>query len=276
MSSNKALIVLQENSGRVELPSGVPASLHDAIFAVIDGLAETFEDVKTTIQAANHYDVVHLLTDNLCSRKELLNTLVAETLKNRTIDLIVLGHGSAEKLVMKKKPDLKGGIDGNIRTLLNDAKSKPKHKKAIRNNGHTLNSFKFNLRMVYMCNCYGSTLNDDWIRIGAKVSIGSKRNNYMPEPMITFFTHNWLSGEKIKNAAKNAYTDTSFFYGLLYPPRTKITYKDIIVEYPCPTFTNLLKKCKKKIRVRKGVKFITNSKITDSKLIVSGNGNMVF
>ena len=85
MSTNKALIVLQENSGRVELPDGVPTPLRDTVFAVIDGLAETFEDIKTTLQAANRYDVVHLLTDNLCCRGELLNALVSETQRNRTI-----------------------------------------------------------------------------------------------------------------------------------------------------------------------------------------------
>lgn len=102
MSTNKALIVLQENSGKIELPPGVSASLRDIIYSVIDGLSETFEDIKTTLQAAGRYDVVHLLTDNLCSRSQLLNALVTETRNNRTIDLIVLGHGSSENLVMKK------------------------------------------------------------------------------------------------------------------------------------------------------------------------------
>ena len=38
-----------------------------------------------------------------------------------------------------------------------------------------------NLRMVYMCNCYGSTVNDDWLAAGAKASVGSHMNDMMPE-----------------------------------------------------------------------------------------------
>lgn len=262
MSTKKALIVLQENSGRVELPDGVPAPLRDIIFAVIDGLAETFEDIKTTLQSANRYDVVHLLSDNLCSRKQLLNALVIETKQNRTIDLIILGHGSNENLVMKKKPNLSGGSSGNIRSLLTDAQSRGVN--------------KLNLRMVYMCNCYGSTLNDDWVAIGAKTSVGSKMNDYMPEPMTTFFIHNWLSGQKVKDAAKNAYQTTVPFFVPVYPPTTRIRYKKIKVPYPCPTWTDPFKMCEKEVQVPDGVDLITNSKIVETQLIVGGNVNTVF
>lgn len=262
MSTNKALIVLQENSGRVPLPVSVPGPLRDAIFAVIDGLAETFEDIKTTLQAGNRYDVVHLLTDNLCSRSELLNTLATETLKQRTIDLIVLGHGSNECLMMKKKPHLSGGTRGNIRSLLTDAKRD--------------NINKLNLRTVYMCNCYGSTLNDDWIAMGAKASVGSKMNDYMPEPMTTFFIHNWLNGRNVQDAAKNAYQATIPFYTAVYPPTTKIKYSTVKVPYPCPTWSDPLKMCEKKVEVPSGVDLKTNSKIIETELIVRGDGNIVF
>ncbi len=262
MSTNKALILLQENSGRVELPPGIPAPLRDAIFAVIDGLAETFENIKTTLQAANRYDVVHLLTDNLCSRSQLLNALVIETKKNRTIDLIVLGHGSSENLVMKIRPNLSGGPRGNIRSL----------RPAAQRRGVT----KLNLRMVYMCNCFGSTLNDDWTAIGAKASVGSRMNDYMPEPMTTFFIHNWLSGQKVKDAAKNAYRATIPFYVAVYPPTTKIRHKKIKVRYPCPTWTDPFKMCDKEVQIPDGVDLITNSKIAETELVVRGNGNTVF
>jgi hypothetical protein len=262
MSTNKALIVLQENSGRVALPGGVPAPLRDAIFAVIDGLAETFEDIKTTLQSANRYDVVHLLTDNLCSRSQLLNALVTETQRNRIIDLIVLGHGSNETLMMKRLPHLSGGASGNIRKLLTDAQR--------------LGVNKLNLRMVYMCNCYGSTLNDDWVAIGAKASVGSKMNDYMPEPMTTFFIHNWLAGQKVRDAARNAYQATIPFYVLAYPPTLRRRYKTIKVPYPCPTWTDPLKMCERELQVPDGVDLITNSKIVETELLVRGNGNTVF
>ncbi len=81
MSSQKALIVLQENSGKVPLPNTVSNSLHDVIYNVIDQLAETFENIKITLQSTTHYDVVHLLTDNLCTHSRLLYILISETKK---------------------------------------------------------------------------------------------------------------------------------------------------------------------------------------------------
>jgi hypothetical protein len=88
MPTNKALIVLQENSGRVPLPAGISSDIRDAIFAVVDRLIETIEDVKVRLQAEGRYDVVHLLTDDACSRSNLLDRLVTETQKGRVIDLI--------------------------------------------------------------------------------------------------------------------------------------------------------------------------------------------
>lgn len=262
MSTNKALIVLQENSGRVPLPPGVPTALADATFALIDGLAETFEDIKTTLQANNRYDVVNLLTDNLCSRAKLLDALLTETQRGRTIDLIILGHGSSERLIMKRQPNLTGGSTGNVRTLLTDAQNR--------------GVASFNLRMVYMCNCYGSTLNDDWLAIGAKVAVGSKLNDYMPEPMTTFFVHNWLGGQSAKDAAKNAYQATIPFYVALYPPTTRVVHKTIKVRYPCPTLLDPSRMCEKEVQVPDRVDLVANSKIVETELIVSGNGNVKF
>ncbi|HWS98972.1 MAG TPA: hypothetical protein VN256_01780 [Pyrinomonadaceae bacterium] len=262
MPTNKSLIVLQENSGRVPLDSSVPAALRQQISLVIDGLSEMFEDLKTTLQAAGRYDVVHLLTDNSCSRAKLLDALVAETSAGRTTDLIVLGHGSPEKLNLKVNPHLRGGASGNIRSLLTDAGTRG------------VNSLK--LRMVYMCNCFGSTVNDDWLAIGAKVSVGSHQLDMMPEPMTTFFVHNWLAGQKARDAAKNAYAATIPFYLPIYPPTTRIKYKKIKVPYPCPTLTNPLKICKKTVEVPDGVEFTPNTYVEQTKLIVAGDQNARF
>ena len=262
MATNKSIVVLQENSGKVELPRLVPAMLREAIYAIVDALAETFEDVKTTLQASNRYDTVHLLTDNLCSRTSLLNCLVEETKKGRWIDLIVLGHGSSESLELKKRPNLSGGLNGNIRSLLSDAQRRG------------VASIK--LRMVYMCNCYGSTLNDDWVAVGAKASVGSKMNDYMPEPMTTFFVHNWLNGQKVRDAAKNAYESTIPFYLAIYQPSIRVRQKKIKVKYPCPSLNNPLKLCEKEVEVPDGVDFVPNSKVVETELLIAGNGNLTF
>ncbi len=262
MPTNKSLIVLQENSGQIPLDSSVPTALKQQITFLIDGLAETFENVKTTLQSVGRYDVVHLLTDNSCSRAKLLDALVSEAKTGRTTDLIILGHGSPEKLVLKLTPHLRGGASQNIRSLLTDAQARG------------VNSLK--LRMVYMCNCFGSTLNDDWLAIGAKVSIGSHQLDMMPEPMTTFFVHNWLAGQKAKDAAKNAYEATIPFYLPFYPPTTKIKYKKIEVPYPCPTLTDPFRVCKKTVEIPDGVVFVPHTNVEQTKLIVGGDQNAKF
>lgn len=262
MPTNKALIVLQENSGQIPFDPSIPPAVEQQVTFFIDTLAETFENIKTTLQSAGRYDVVHLLTDNSCSRAKLLDALVSETQNGRTIDLIVLGHGSPERLILKVTPHLRGGTNKNIRSLLTDA--------------NALGVDAFNLRMVYMCNCHASTLNDDWLAIGADVSIGSQQNDMMPEPMTTYFIHNWLAGQKAKDAAKNAYEATIPLYLPFYPPTIKINYRSVDVPYPCPTLTDPLKTCKQTVRVPDGVKFVPHTYVEQTKLIVGGNQNATF
>ena len=256
--TDKVLIVLQENSGRVPLPVNVSPDLELLIFNVIDSLAETFEDLKSSLQAAGKYKFVVLLTDAACKRKNLLQALVHHTKRKRIIDLVILGHGTTERLSLNGEK-LTGGKNGNIRSLLKDAR-----KRGCR---------KLNLRMVYMCNCYASTLNDDWRKVGAEASIGSIRNDYMPEPMTTFFIHNWLSGQKAKVAARNAYQATIPFFTPIYLPTVTPRYKTRKVTYPCGLegIPPKIKYCKKTVQVPDGVTYKENSKITDTRLVVSGN-----
>jgi hypothetical protein len=259
---SKALIVLQENTGDVPLDPSVPNELRPLIKTVVDGLAETFEDVKTTLQAAGRYDIVHLLTDNSCSRARLLDCLVLETKNGRAIDLIVLGHGRPEELILKTGPNLTGGPSSNIRTLKADAR-----KKGVRT---------LNLRMVYMCNCFASTVNDDWLAIGANVSIGSKQLDMMPEPMTTFFVHNWLNGQTANQAASNAYQATIPFFLPFYPPVVTIKYKTITWPYPCPTPTNWLKTCTGSAQVPDGITTTPHTYVQQTELVVSGSGGTKF
>lgn len=262
--TNKALIILQENSGQTPFDQSIPPSIRQQANGIVDGLTERLEDTLAILQGAGRYDVIHLLTDNLCSRAKLLDALVLETQNQRKIDLIVLGHGAAEKLVLKVTPHLRGGngANGNIQSLLADAQ--------------TRGVSSLNLRMVYMCNCFGSTLNDDWLAIGAKASVGSRQLDMMPEPMATFFIHNWVTGQKVKDAAKNAYEATIPFYIPVYPPTVETTYRTLEVAYPCPTLTDPLRMCTRRLQIPDGVKVTPNTYVDQTKLIVSGNQDLRF
>ena len=219
----KVLIVLQENTGRlVYLPDGTPAEVQALVNAVVDRLAETFENLKSTLQANGKYNKVVLLTDVNCTRAKLLENLVFYTKQGMTIDLLILGHGSPNALTIYGRQYLTGQTStnlGNIRTLLTDARAQ--------------GCQKLNLRLVYMCNCDGSTTNDDWIAIGALHSIGPKGLNYMPEPQITFFMNNWVGGQTPGTAATNAYNGSIPFFQLIFPPQPVVRWEKKPVTYPC-------------------------------------------
>ncbi len=265
MATNKSLIVLQENSGNTPFDDSLPGPLRQAAQGLVDGLAETFEDLKTSLLAGNHYDIVHYLTDNACTRAKLLERLIDETRKGRTIDLVALGHGSPEKLVLKSGPNLtgqRGANTGTIRDLLKDARAQ-----GVK---------QFNLRLVYMCNCDASTVNDDWLAIGAQASVGARRLNAMPEPTKTFFLHNWLGGQKVKDAARKAYEASIPFWVVVYPPRLKVRYKTIKMRVPAPTFRDPFATREVAMQVPDGAELIPNDSVVSSQLLVAGHGNLKF
>jgi hypothetical protein len=263
MARQKTLIVLQENTGRTPFDDSLPGPLRRLVNAMIDGLAETFEDVKMRLQAGGRYHTVHQLTDAACTRARLLQALVDETNKKRIIDLIVLGHGEPERLLLYEPPHLEGDAGTrSIRELLTDARN--------------LGVESLNLRMVFMCNCHGATVNDDWLEVGAKVSVGPRALDMMPEPMTTFFLHNWMAGQRARLAAKNAYEATVPFYLPFYPPSPRIQYKTVEVPYPCPTLSDPLRICKKSLEVPAGVDLVSHTYVQQSELVVAGDANARF
>lgn len=182
--TNKVLIVLQENTGKLNvLPDNTPKEFKSFFSAAVDRIAETFEDIKSELQGSTRYKKVIFLTDVNCTKAKLLANLIQETVNGNEIDLFCFGHGSQELLVLHDET-LTGGTTGTIRKLLTDARAQKGSK------------FDFNLRLVYMCECIGSTVNDDWRAIGARVSVGSKCLNFMAEPMITLFIHKYLLENK--------------------------------------------------------------------------------
>ncbi|MBM3946044.1 MAG: hypothetical protein FJ315_01420 [SAR202 cluster bacterium] len=105
----------------------------------------------------------------------------------------------------------------------------------------------------------------------------------MPEPMTTFFIHNWLGGQSVSNAANNAYNATIPFYTVVYPPSPRVRYKTITYEYPCGVevdprnpLNTRVKMCSGTKDIPDGVDLVTNSKVTETRLVVSGDGSCRF
>jgi hypothetical protein len=155
----------------------------------------------------------------------------------------VLGHGDTERLILHNGEELTGfrrptrtdpGTNGNIRALITEARQR---KGA---------SFKFNLRLVHMCNCLAASVNDDWLAIGAQTVVGTRFINWMPEPMITFFWDDFVKNDKrVIEAASDSYAASSAIWQVVpgYATRDASTHR---------------------------------TKIQDSVQVVSGNGNLIF
>ena len=133
-----------------------------------------------------HYGKVIILRDGSASYTELKNTLIDQTRDKKTIDLFILTHGGHDFI------SVVGGINSAKIQAIKTA------------NGNS----PLNLRVVYMMNCVGSSLNNAWLSIGAKASSGAIKNNYLPEPSMYLFWTNWKSGQSFQNAVENAYKTT--------------------------------------------------------------------
>jgi GH24 family phage-related lysozyme (muramidase) len=208
-ATDRVLVILIENGG-VDL--GIPA-LVDILLQVIPGTSiipasyrqklvdfirkkiEEFTDnlLETAELAINRYmdakpglfgDVI-ILRDGTASYQDLKNTLFGQSRSEKIVDLIILTHGSNDFI------SVTGGIDANRIRAMKTEYGKP-----------------LSIRSVYMMNCVGSSLNQAWLDAGAKVSSGSIRNNYLPEPTMYFFWKNWKDGQTFENAATSAYRKT--------------------------------------------------------------------
>ncbi len=171
------LILLQENTGQVAfLNSITDVNVRNLVKTTIDGLAENFESIKTTLQVYGYYDRIINLTNANCTKAKLLATMIDQTRSGNSFDLLILGHGSPNQLLLHGGERMTGQ---DIRNLLTQARAQ-----------HA--GLNFKLRMVYMCNCSSGSLLDDWLHIGAKVALGTDGLNFMPEPQITFFFEDFV------------------------------------------------------------------------------------
>lgn len=224
-AADRALVILIENGG-VDL--GIPTLVDKVLKALpdqlaekyrqefvnyltekikgfTDNLAETVELVANKYGAAkpDFYDDVIVLRDGTASSTALKNTLVDLSRRDKIIDIFILTHGGNDRICLVG--DIRGQM---IKDMKNDL-------------GRPLS-----IRSVYMMNCDGSTLNQAWLEAGARVSSGSIRTNYLPEPTMHFFWTNWKEGQNFENAVTNAYRKTisvmngivrSFIAGLPLP-----------------------------------------------------------
>lgn len=240
-AANRTLILLQENSSGKSYLEGVlsgPAQV--AADAIIDAAAENGEAAKFQALAAGTYQRFINLSDAQCTRANLLNRLIQQSKDGFVTDLAILGHGDTDVLSLHNEfltgsPSFATTRQDHIRGLLTEARQRENNP-----------NFQFKLRLVHMCNCFGGTLNDDWLAIGAKVSVGAPLMDWMPEPMNTLFWNDFVKNDKrVAQAAADSLAATRLVWQFV------------------PTYTTVNPA-------------IGLNKIQETQQRVSGNGNLIF
>jgi hypothetical protein len=85
----------------------------------------------------------------------------------------------------------------------------------------------FNLRAVYQMNCYGQSLADAWLDLGARAVNGSVGVNWLPEPSLSVFLRSWLGGKTFGEAIARSQKVASRALGLAWRSRDGLPHPRI-------------------------------------------------
>lgn len=260
-SQNRTMIAVQSEAvldGQLGLREYMTATQYNTVRSIANAVVNTFTSSKSHFQGAGKYQRIVTLSGATCRRANLLAELIKQSVDGFVVDLYIFGHGGPE-LLMLNGESLTGGTNGNIRSLISDARQQKG------------SDFNFRLRLVYMGDCVASSLNNDWLAIGAKTSLGSDHLDYMPEPMAYSFVHNFVNGNKsVEDAANIAFNDAKTFW----TASTRLAQlAGVSIGYlanndpKCEVWgnnTTEVTACKSKTR------------IDQSRLIVAGNKSLIF
>ena len=231
-----ALVVFIENTGALpfQWESKIGKLVQEGLERVIDYIAEEFEKWLNKFPDAKgkKYREVIILEDAKATYANLKLTLHDLAKRNFLIDVFTLAHGDSSSFSGYKG----ASISGTDLKAIRDTYGKP-----------------LPLRIVYMMNCKGGGLNDEWLYMGAKAVAGAIENNYIPEPMMSKFWSNWLRGDNFSTAVNNAYSDS---VKLIKDTITKA--EDFI-----PVFGG---------KIRKALESHIDPLLSDSKPKIEGNG----
>ena len=177
-----ALVVFLENIGHIQ-GLNLPQWVQNAI----DYLTEEYAKVLLRLYGAyQRYDRVIILEDALATGPELAATLIKASRTHR-VDTLLLVHGNQNCLIGHLGKQIVG--QETFGPLLASYRRDPG---------------LLDLRMVYGVNCYGVTLAPVWMALGAQVVNGAVGVNWLPEPSLSTFLHDWLQGKPYSQAVQKA------------------------------------------------------------------------
>jgi hypothetical protein len=205
----RAILVAIENTGQLPFKIGIDDRLLKIVEWFVDAIAEMGAEQNCKRLLDDYYEKLELLVDTDCT-KEKIRDKIAELGKNYVLDLAVLGHGTVDRygqgvLILHDDETLS---EADVQ----EWKDKPDFQ-------------GLKLGLVYMMNCQGSKFNNTWLDLGFKTSVGSEEDNWMPEPMFTYFWTRYRNGEAAKDAAQKAWETSKAFWRPFYHRRLVVTNK---------------------------------------------------
>ncbi len=203
----RAILVAIENTGQLPFKIGIDDRLLTIVERFVDAIAEMGAELNCKRLLGDYYKKLEFLTDSDCT-KEKIRDKIAELGKDCVLDLAVLGHGKVAR---------RG--QGNL--ILHD--DKILSEADVREWKDRPDFQGLRLGLVYMMNCQGSKFNDAWLDLGFKTSVGSEEDNWMPEPMFTYFWTRYRNGETAKDAAQKAWGTSMKLWEPIYHRRLAIT-----------------------------------------------------
>lgn len=246
--TSRAVLVAIENTGQLPFPIGISDDLQRAVERFVDTIAEVFAEQNARNLLTDYYTKVDILVDTDCT-KDKIRDKIAELGKDYVLDLTILGHGGEHPLGSGQEILI---LHGGRENWLNNPNNLREADVQAWKNRPDFQDLK--LGLVYMMNCHGSKFNDAWLDLGFKTAVGSEGDNWMPEPMFTFFWTRFRNGETAQEAARKAWEVSKTMWQAIHHPECRL------VHIPQPPFIDL--EC------------IDNAKIAESRPVISGNPDL--
>lgn len=167
---------------------------------LLDWSTEEYGKLVIRLQAWRHYRQIVVLEDQRATAGALWQALLAAG--DSQVDIVLLVHGQPGFACGCKDHWVGADFFEALRGL------------------RTAGLVRFRLRAVYQMNCYGQSLVEEWLSIGAQAVNGAVGVNWLPEPSLSVFLANWLGGRTFGDSVARSNRIASRLLGRIWRPQT--------------------------------------------------------
>lgn len=178
---------------------------------VLDWTTEEYGKLAVRLQGRRRYRQIVVLEDEKATASRLLHALLDA--QNSVVDVLLLVHGQVGYACGHGDDRVGADFFAALRQL------------------RTAGVARFQLRAVYQMNCYGESLAEEWLSIGAQAVNGAVGVNWLPEPSLSVFLHDWLGGQSFGAAIRHSNAVASRALGQVWrgAPHPKIASSQMLV-----------------------------------------------